>query len=357
MGLKHHEILIWEGTHNELAQAVLSFQLACTSHTLTSKRWPIGPLFAETLEAAFLRILGVAPRSTREAFEHIFGRTSIAGELRIASRLHALLSDLAQYANDEFIPNIDTLREAIYFVSGRVSSSVVSAQSPGLKGSPRQLRAIVERGAFREWPYCELCYRLCVSAANAEKPPTAIGKLGEPVGQHRFCAQHDPQSGPAYATDHRRRLSFKRTLKDVLTECQSNPAFRQRVLDAARWPVEGAASAEAICKLAEADPVPLNPMVASARYFAYHIARNRPGNTTMQIAQLLHRGNKPSEVAKLLGVSRQSIYKSVGAMSGCFDFGQRLEALRWWPDSKLIGPHIFHPSINTRYTPEKSHVI
>lgn len=87
----------------------------------------------------------------------------------------------------------------------------------------------------------------------------------------------------------------------------------------------------------------IDPVKTYARKCAYNISRELPDDTALSIARLRSEGLNQSDIARRLGLSRQSISLRIRKSRGYYDFTRHSPLLYWWPDDTLVAT----PSVTT----------
>lgn len=309
-----------KGCDPVVAAAIKRFSRAFTSsHTTKSKRYSVWTLIRNNVAKPLstylqthlpihgiyeLRVLACADsiemanalQRDMENLKNIDQRKD-CGLAQAMQRDMSKLEDLLRYyirpngltqADEIFQATLESVRYLCHFCQRAVPNRSVN-EGDEKRDVKKITRPKVDQS---QYPYCEICYRLCQRIYLDDLPKRMGGSAGRGVksvlGSERYCCEHDPCSPKSqYQTDHDYRKKFHAKLKEIYGDLRLNHK-RDKWIE-----LVGGNEADLI------------------RRYAYEYVRAPRVDDRVKVWQLHKDKSKPSqsEIAKALGMSRQWVHK------------------------------------------------
>ena len=262
-------IFIWKGCDPRLMDGVASFESAYTrSHTVTSRRYSIWALLEDHVDSPVQNFF--ARTGTPDMFGASFSRWL---RTQTMSGMSLFIKKNIQKTgrSDDFVACMETLLELAYFCLSKTPTKSV-------RGLAKKGEAAINYGKVVDhihYPYCELCWRLSHAAEiNMDHPELTFASP-------RFCVTHSPTDPTSeYRKDHRFRARFHAKLISIKRSGEK-----------------------------------LIGDVATTRKRAYDLARASTVSRSASITDLYASGLSQSQIANILGISRQAVHKHLKAKS------------------------------------------
>jgi hypothetical protein len=271
---KNESVATLAGCDPVVASGIDAFTNACTaSYTTCSRRFSIWKLIRQNVElplSNYLRAHGFL------RYPECFGHTGLADALK--SDAYAVEQRLRSYIRlsreETFQATLESVLHLVYFCKERIPYRSVRKNAQE-KETPRTVRRKFEG---MQYPYCELCWRLCQHAYRSFQLPEGARQ------SIRFCGEHDPKnSNSRYRADHNHREQFHTKLKEIYNEL---PYKRDK------W----------IALAGDIDE-------PSIRRYAYMFVHSLSVDDRLEAMRLSSAGHTNVEIAERLGISRQMVHK------------------------------------------------
>lgn len=320
---KPPDLHIWKGCHPVVAEASRTFANECLGNEANASVASVRALVRNHLERALIEVAPQRLGSSTRELSQMLGEHGLAGNASKRSEIDDRLRDLVEHFGQRISPEVDTLRTALTRLRWPQPARVAAHREAGLAGARRVKRNIADRSAFEDWPYCELCYRLSVAAAQIENAARSGPVCPESKASARYCSKHESGRGPGYDADFKNKERFQSILRNAFRAINIYPSLRL-LFDPPEidkvWGMFPAARVRYIFSLAKRDLPPFNDYITNVRKHAYFIARQRPATrgNTIRIARLWVDGLSMADIASKIGVSRQSVYSYLQKASGQF---------------------------------------
>lgn len=189
------ELRIPAGCHPKIAESAQAFVKEHFANRSTATVTSIRALVRNHLEYTLIE---AAPEILGEKawqLPIVLGSDGLAGRAIESSQIDERLKNLARNFGDCILPEVDTMRDAIFKLWWPRPVRVAIPHESGLPGARRVKRSVADHSAYRDWPYCELCYRPSAAAAQIEIAGTTRLVDPDDKASARYCQSHDPKSG------------------------------------------------------------------------------------------------------------------------------------------------------------------
>ena len=312
--------LVWNGCDPDVAVAIRSFmQMYSPKYTSRSKKFSIFRLIRENVDFAFSIYLHNCWKLSSPyyiGFSIYSEGKEFSDKIEFAKKrldnfgfsdamkheMYGLEQLLQSYTRHSMVPTwgtaflstIDSVIALCDYCRRRIPKR--SARI-GDNPFPNDMPKTVRRRFNEDFPYCELCWRFCqeVDESNTRK-----------LSSKRFCVEHAPKihriqidseeedskvksclsTNRLYRSDFNLKKKFHEKLREIYKEFP----FQNK-----KW----------IDILGDVDET-------SIRHYAYDFVHvrclNNPGNRS-EANRLRNAGHKVAEIARMLGISRQTVYK------------------------------------------------
>lgn len=204
----HNKIPVHDDCPVALAHAINGFNGKVISHTTTSKRYSIWSLCKTEIEPAIIKILG----------NKLYGEIFVKGFSEDAKKYSDIEDRLRMYTGlfSDYSPNdtlmkkqfgtVESLLYLLYFCKSCRSKKYIA------RHDPRILERKIHRRSSQDYPFCELCWKLCefeqIRIDNNNDTANLEGSEKGSKPSFRFCTNHRPGTA-AYRRDHNRRKEFR----------------------------------------------------------------------------------------------------------------------------------------------------
>lgn len=209
------EFLLHEECPAELVRAIDVFRRKITSHTTTSKKYSIWSLCKAEVEPALRKVMGDC--FYRSLFIKGFAYEAKINSEQLEAKLRLFARSLYKCVHGEEERNkqfsiVESLTFFLYFCNQFRSKKVYA------RHDPRILESKIHRKIAPDYPFCELCWRLCefeqIRFNNNNDIKNLIEVENGKKPSFRFCANHRPGTA-AYRRDHNRRIEFRNYVKKL----------------------------------------------------------------------------------------------------------------------------------------------
>lgn len=313
---KEQTITIWKGCDPRFAKAIAVFETLWGPYSTTSRRYPIVRLIHEVIDpavATYMKTLParysdfVAGAGTGTDFSEIIRLVGLDAMVRLQRQMlrrFILTIDKQDTRDQRFVATIESLSELVWDCACKLPK-----KSPVTKG--------VNLNAQRKCRFCDLCGELTefaafmatVSDKHANDAEMEEGKRFQL--SHQYCAGHRPllengERNPAYRQAKRASTQFELELGRINRQCanRSTPqaASGDPLVDRYFYRLFLAQTLQSADK-------------AELRNQARLMVDAKLSDRKKQILTLQWHGMNQSEIARNLGIERQTVSKALKSVA------------------------------------------
>jgi hypothetical protein len=312
----YNKISVHEDCPIELVRAINRFGAKVTSHTTTSKKYSIWTLCKDEIESAIVKALGknlygvIFIKGFADDAKNI---SDIEDRLRMYARLFSDYSSIDNLMRKRF-GILESLLYLLYFCKSCRSKKYIA------RHDVRILERRIHRGNTQDYPFCELCWKLCefeqIRFDSNNDTENLNGSKNGCKPSFRFCTNHRPGTS-AYRRDHNRRKEFLDYVNKLGRSLGNGTVItgKETLLDLMDGGIDESINANKYV------PLLYSEYYANIRYIAYYNVHpdskltrrktnsiGRSGVTLNKVRIALAKGKNISEAAEEAKVSRQAAW-------------------------------------------------